>query len=85
MAKKKTVKKKKMTAPALKDFEIVAHTIPVKGDVHLSGDYRNNKVLAVYLNRYGIEIGYLLLEEEKNLWSMDPVIYEEYLESVSDR
>lgn len=83
MAKKKKIVKKKSQAP-LKDFDIVAHTVNLSVSYNLKGDYQNNKVLAVYLNRYGLEIGYLLLEDNETLWSMDPVLYEEYLERTSE-
>ena len=81
MAKKKVIKKSPKSKE-LKDFEIVAHTIKVE-PVELHGEnYKWYKVHAIYINRYGLEVGYLVYNENsQQYYSWDYSVFMEYIES----
>lgn len=78
--------KAKQSKP-LKDFDIVAYVVPlspIQAFPELLVDGRpyckNSSIHALYLNRYGCEIGALVREEETGEYmSWDPWIWEEYL------
>lgn len=66
----------------LRDFDIVTHVIPVDGKLfkHLGDEYR---ACNVYINRYGLVIGALVLDVMTNeLHSWDPSVWEEYSAQV---
>jgi hypothetical protein len=64
----------------LKDFEVVAHVIKFdqsdERKIEFQGEYR---LLAIYINRYGIEVGMLVECEEGHVHSWGSEIYEEFL------
>lgn len=68
----------------LKDFDIVAHIVKVDGKSfrHAGDEYQ---VRALYINRYGLEIGALVQDVKTNdLHSWDPCIWEEYIHYMSE-
>lgn len=70
----------------LKDWDIVAHIIPIGHSEHDVGTYfgwsgKCYRYLAVYINRYGLEIGRLCKSDDGDIVSMDPILYEEYIEN----
>lgn len=80
MAKKKNTKK-----TPLKDFDIVAHTISVPPQRLKGPNYKNYELHAIYINRYGLEVGYLVFDTEgKEYHSWDHLILQEYWE-LKDR
>jgi len=65
----------------LKDFDVVAHVITLQDPVPFvcatNGSIYTQ--LAVYINRYGLEIGALLKDGDGELISFDPHLYQEHL------
>lgn len=79
MAKKKIVKK---VSKGLKDFDIVAHTISVEPQELQCKGYESYKVHAIYINKYGLEVGYLVWNTNSlQYYSWDRYILEEYFEA----
>lgn len=74
-------KKKAVKSKPLKDFEIVAHVIPVQSRRKFSHCGDTYIFQALYINRYGLEIGALVKDVKTGkLNSWDPGIWDEYLE-----
>ena len=78
---KKVVKKSKKN---LKEFNIVAHIVPIKGNKNKAfvwGEAQYS-LIALYLNRYGIEIGCICREVNTDeIRNMDPFLHEEFIEN----
>jgi len=76
MAKKKTAKKISKT---LKDFDIVSHIINVEPKDLIGEKYKYYQVHAIYINKYGLEVGYLVYNSgSEQYYSWDINILQEY-------
>lgn len=64
----------------LRDFDIVAHVVPVRSEKKFNHGGCAYVFQAFYLNKYGIEIGALVKDAKTSTtYSWDPGIWQEYL------
>ena len=74
------MKKSKSKTRSLKDFDIVAHVIPIASNAKFCHFGDNYNFLALYINRYGLEVGALVKDTKSGkIYSWDHYIWEEYL------
>jgi hypothetical protein len=77
--KKKLIKKSR----PLRDFDIVAHVVSLQPSKEFCWDGNAYQFLAMYINRYGLKIGALVMDSESgSIHSWDSYIWEEYLFST---
>jgi hypothetical protein len=71
----------------LKDFDIVAHVIPVeKGHFIQDPDGVPVELRSLFINKYGLEVGALVyIPDTKQLMTWDNGIWEEYLHFEQER